>query len=160
MLACHSSMVVEAEYCWDYEEAAASTTNTSSLELEDLLKQNCGKTVAPAGNYMDLKLNIKTYCGLLWSIFFGPLQLLQGAPHDLLHPRSQGMLHYQTCLHKRGVCTDYVGSCGQWALILQEKILLHQTLQQERRSTSLSRTLRVSLTPSTMLIQFSRQHST
>ena len=108
---------------------------------------------------MDLKLNIKTYCGLLWSIFFGPLQLIQGAPHDLLHPRSQGMLHYQTCLHKRGVCTDYVGSCGQWALILQEKILLHQTLQQERRSTSLSRTLRVSLTPSTSLIQFSGQHS-
>jgi hypothetical protein len=25
--------------------------------------------VAPAANYMDLKLNIGTYCGLLWTIF-------------------------------------------------------------------------------------------
>ncbi len=66
MLACRSLTAVEAEYCWDYEEAAASTTNTRSLE--DLLKQNCGKIVAPAGNYMDLKLNIGTYCRLLWFI--------------------------------------------------------------------------------------------
>ncbi len=45
----------------------ASTTNTCSLE--DLLNQNRGKMVAPAANYMDLKLNIGTYCGLLWTIF-------------------------------------------------------------------------------------------
>jgi hypothetical protein len=36
MLACRSLTAVEAKYCWDYEEAAASTTNTRSLE--DLLK--------------------------------------------------------------------------------------------------------------------------
>ncbi len=37
--------------------------------LKDLLKKNRGKMVAPAVKYMDLKLNIGTYCGLLWSIF-------------------------------------------------------------------------------------------
>jgi hypothetical protein len=66
MLVCRSLTAGEAKYFRDYEEAAASTTNTPSLE--DLLKQNCGNTVTPAGNYMDLKLNIGTYCGLLWSI--------------------------------------------------------------------------------------------
>ncbi len=45
----------------------ASTTNTCSLD--DLLKRNRGKMVAPAANCMDLKLNIGTYCGLLWTIF-------------------------------------------------------------------------------------------
>ncbi len=63
MLVCRSLMAVEAEYYWDYKEVVASTTNTCSLD--ELLKQNCRKTVAPAGNYMDLKLNIRTYCGLL-----------------------------------------------------------------------------------------------
>ena len=67
MLACHSLMASEAEYCRDYEEAAASTTSTCSLE--DLLKQYRGNMVAPAANYMDLKLNICTYCRLLWTIF-------------------------------------------------------------------------------------------
>ncbi len=67
MLACSLLMASEAKYCWDYEEAAASTSNTRSLD--DILKRNCGKMVAPAANYMDLKLNIRTYCGLLWTIF-------------------------------------------------------------------------------------------
>ncbi len=65
MLARPSLTAVEAEYCRNYEKVTASTTITRSLE--DLLKQNPGKTVAPAGNYMDLKLMIGTYCGLLWS---------------------------------------------------------------------------------------------
>ncbi len=67
VLVCRSLMAVEAENCRDYEEAVASTTITCSLK--DLLKKNCGKTVAPAGIFMDLKLNIGTYCGLLWSIW-------------------------------------------------------------------------------------------
>ena len=37
--------------------------------LDDLLKKICGKTVEPAANYMDLKLNIGTYCGLLGTMF-------------------------------------------------------------------------------------------
>jgi hypothetical protein len=67
MLACRSLTASKAEYCRDYKEAAASKTNTCSLD--NLLKRNRGKMVAPAANYMDLKLNIGTYCGLLWTIF-------------------------------------------------------------------------------------------
>jgi hypothetical protein len=67
VLACCLLMASEVKYCWDYEEAAASATNMRILD--NLLKRNCGKMVAPAANYMDLKLNIKTYYGLLWTIF-------------------------------------------------------------------------------------------
>ncbi len=67
MLACCLLTASKAEYCRDYKEAATSTTNTCSLD--NLLKQNHGKMVAPAANYMELKLNIGTYCGLLWTIF-------------------------------------------------------------------------------------------
>ena len=56
-----------AEFCREYEEAAESTKHTRSLG--DLLKKNRGKTVEPTATYMDLKLNIGTYCGLLWTIF-------------------------------------------------------------------------------------------
>ncbi len=67
MLACRSLLAVEAEQSREYEEAAENTRHTRSIK--DLLKWNRGKTVAPAANYMDLKLNIGTYCGLLWSLF-------------------------------------------------------------------------------------------
>ena len=43
------------------------TKHTHSLK--DLLKRNRGKTVAFGMNYMDLQLNIGTYCGLLCAIF-------------------------------------------------------------------------------------------
>jgi hypothetical protein len=67
MLVCHSLMAMAAEFCREYEEAAESTRHTRSLD--DLLKRNRGKTVEPASTYTDLKLNIGTYCGLLWKIF-------------------------------------------------------------------------------------------
>jgi hypothetical protein len=67
ILACRLLTAVEAEQCREYEEAAASTKHTRSID--DLLKQNRAKPVALATNYMDLKLNIGTYCGLLWSLF-------------------------------------------------------------------------------------------
>ena len=67
MLACHSLTAMAAEFCREYEEAAESTRHTRSLD--DLLKRNRGKTVEPAATYTDLKLNIGTYCGLLWTIF-------------------------------------------------------------------------------------------
>jgi hypothetical protein len=67
MLACKSLTAVKAEYPWDYEEAATHTTNTR--QINDLLKVNRGKTVAPAGTYMELKLNIGSYCSLLWSLY-------------------------------------------------------------------------------------------
>ena len=34
-----------------------------------MLKTSRKKTTAPAGTYSELKLNIGTYCGLLWSLF-------------------------------------------------------------------------------------------
>ncbi len=57
---------VEVEYRWEYKEAATHTRHTHSID--DFIKGNRGKTVSPAANYMELKLNIGTYCGLLWSI--------------------------------------------------------------------------------------------
>ncbi len=59
--------VAEAEHCRKYKEAAANTTHTQGLD--DMLKRTRGRTVAPASSYMDLKLNIGIYCGLLWSLF-------------------------------------------------------------------------------------------
>jgi hypothetical protein len=67
MLACRSVTAAEAEQSCKYKEAAASTKHTRSLD--DLLKRNRGSAVWPAANYMDLKLNIGTYCGLLWALF-------------------------------------------------------------------------------------------
>ena len=66
-MASHSLMAMTAEFCREYEEAAESTRHTRSLN--DLLKRNRGKTVEPEATYTDLKLNIGTYCGLLWTIF-------------------------------------------------------------------------------------------
>jgi hypothetical protein len=67
MLACRSVSAVDAEYLRDWVEAAAHTKSTRSLD--DLLKISRKKTAAPAGSYSELKLNIGTYCGLLWSLF-------------------------------------------------------------------------------------------
>ncbi len=67
MLACRSLTAVKAKYHRDYEEVAAHTTNTQWIN--NLLKGSCRKMVAPAGMYMELKLNIGSYCGLLWSLF-------------------------------------------------------------------------------------------
>ncbi len=66
MLACRSVTAAEAKQSQEYE-ATASTMHTQSID--DLLKRNRGRAVWPAANYMDLKLNIGTYCGLLWSLF-------------------------------------------------------------------------------------------
>ncbi len=67
MLACRSLTAVKAQYHQDYKKAAAHTTNTRWIN--DLLKGKCGKTVAPAGTYLELKLNISSYCRLLWPLF-------------------------------------------------------------------------------------------
>jgi hypothetical protein len=67
ILACRSLTAVEAKQCRKYQEAAESTKHTRSIN--DLLKRNRSKPVAPATKYMDLKLNIGTYCGLLWALF-------------------------------------------------------------------------------------------
>ena len=48
MLACRSVSAVNAEYLRDWEEAAAHTKSTRSLD--DLLKISRKKTAAPAGS--------------------------------------------------------------------------------------------------------------
>ncbi len=67
MLACRSVSAVDAEYAQDWEEAAAHTMSTCSLD--ELLKTSRKKTATPTGSYSELKLNIGTYCGLLRSLF-------------------------------------------------------------------------------------------
>ena len=66
MLACRSLTAVEAENQQGYEEATEPMKTTR--KLEDILKEK-GKTVSPAPDYMQLKLNIGTYCALLWALF-------------------------------------------------------------------------------------------
>jgi hypothetical protein len=66
-MVCHLVTAVEAEYQRGYEEAMDQTKGTRSLE--ELLKGNRGKVISLSQDYMQLKLNIGSYCALLWSIF-------------------------------------------------------------------------------------------
>jgi hypothetical protein len=66
MLACQSLTAIKAEYQQGYEEAMEQTKTTRCLK--DLLKDK-GKVITPTPYYMQLKLNIETFCMLLWSIF-------------------------------------------------------------------------------------------
>jgi hypothetical protein len=66
MLACQSLTAVEAEYQQGYEEAMEQTKTKRCLK--DLLKDK-GKVITSALDYMQLKLNIRTFCALLWSLF-------------------------------------------------------------------------------------------
>jgi len=66
MISCRSLSAVEAETQRGYEEATELTKTTR--KLEDILKEK-GKTPNPAPDYMQLKLNIGTFCALLWSLF-------------------------------------------------------------------------------------------
>ena len=66
MLSCRSLTAVEAETQRGYEEASELTKTTR--KLEDILKEK-GKTPSPAPDYMQLKLNIGTFCALLWALF-------------------------------------------------------------------------------------------
>ena len=54
MLACRSVSAIDTKYLRDWEEAAAHTKNTCSLE--DMLKVSRKKTAAPPGSYSELKL--------------------------------------------------------------------------------------------------------
>ncbi len=64
---CRLLTTVEVEYRREYNEVATHTQHTCSID--DLMNRNWRKSVSPAPNYLELKLNIGTYCGLLWSIF-------------------------------------------------------------------------------------------
>jgi hypothetical protein len=67
MLVCRSLSAVEAEYQQDYKEATKQTKQMRTIK--ELLSINKGKMATPPPNYMQLKLNIGTYCTLLWSLF-------------------------------------------------------------------------------------------
>ncbi len=67
MLACRSLSAVEAEYQQGYKEATKQMKQMRSIE--ELLRVNKGKVVIPPPDYMQLKLNIGTYCTLLWSLY-------------------------------------------------------------------------------------------
>jgi hypothetical protein len=59
-------MALEAETQQGYKEASELTKMTR--KLKDILKEK-EKTTTPAPDYMQLKLNIGTFCALLWAIF-------------------------------------------------------------------------------------------
>ncbi len=63
MLACRSLTAVKAETQREYEEATELMKTTR--KLEDILREK-GKTASTAPDYMQLKLNIGTFCALLW----------------------------------------------------------------------------------------------
>jgi hypothetical protein len=109
MRVCHSLMASKAKYCRDYEEVAASTTNRHSLD--NLLKRNRGKTVAPAVNYMDLKLNIRTYCGLLCTIFGDHCDYYR----ELL--KIYCILDRKECFPIWQAYTKEVHACITWAIV-------------------------------------------
>jgi hypothetical protein len=66
LLACRSLTAVEQEYQREYEEAYEQTRATR--KVEDVLKEK-DKKVAPAPDYMQLKLNVGTFCALLFALF-------------------------------------------------------------------------------------------
>ena len=57
---------MEQEYQREYEEAYEQTKATR--KVEDVLKEK-EKKVSPASDYMQLKLNIGTFCALLFALF-------------------------------------------------------------------------------------------
>ncbi len=63
MLACRSLLAIEAEYQQGYKEATKQTKQTRTIK--ELLKVNKGEIVTPPPDYMQLKLNVGTYCTLL-----------------------------------------------------------------------------------------------
>jgi hypothetical protein len=67
MLACRSLLAIVAEYQRGYVKATKHTKQT--MTIDELLRLNKGKIVALPPDYMQFKLNIGTYCALLWSLF-------------------------------------------------------------------------------------------
>jgi hypothetical protein len=109
MLACRSLTAMAAEFCWEYEEAAESTRHTRSLD--DLLKKNHDKTVEPASTYTDLKLNIGTYCGLLWTIFGNHCNYYK----ELL--KIYRILDHEECFTIRNAYTREICARITWAIV-------------------------------------------
>jgi hypothetical protein len=120
MLACRSMSAVDAELSRDWEEAAAHTKNTRSLE--DMLKVSRKKTAAPAGTYSELKLNIGTYCGLLWSLFGDNCDYYK----ELL--KIYRILDRQECFAIRDAYTREVCARITWAILDDGRSFFGQTV--------------------------------
>ena len=120
MLACRSVSAVDAEYSRDWEEAAAHTKNTHSLE--DMLKVSRTKTATPPGLYSELKLNIGTYCGLLWSLFGENCDYYK----ELI--KIYRVLDCQECFSIREAYTKEVYACIRWAILDDGHSFLGQTV--------------------------------
>jgi len=120
MLACQSVSAVDAEYSRDWEEAVAHTKSTRSLD--DLLKISRKKTVAPAGSYSEIKLNIGMYCGLLWSLFGEHCDYYK----ELL--KIYPVLDRQECFSIREAYTKEVCARITWAILDDGRSFFGQTV--------------------------------
>jgi hypothetical protein len=60
-------LVAGAGYRRGYKEGTKQTKQTRTIK--ELLRVNKGKIITRPPDYMQLKLNIGTYCALLWSLF-------------------------------------------------------------------------------------------
>ncbi len=133
-----------------------STTNTCSLD--NVLKRNRRKMVAPAITYMDLKLNIRTCCGLLWTIFGDHCDYYKELLkiYHILDCKECFMIWHPT--QRRCVLALLVQLWTMGSLPL-DVTLWHLILQRDLFSIILSRIWRVSWMPSGMQIPFSRHLS-
>ena len=66
MLVCRSLSAAEVENLRGFEDSSEQTRSTR--QLDEILKEK-SKTTLPAQNYMELKLNLSTFCALLWALF-------------------------------------------------------------------------------------------
>ncbi len=79
-------------------------------KLKDLLKDK-GKTVAPAPNYMQLKLNIGTFCALLWALFGNQCNYYK----ELV--KIHHVLNREECFTIRDAYTKEICARITWAII-------------------------------------------
>ena len=118
MLTCRSLMAMAAEFCREYEEAAESTRHIHNID--DLLKRNRRKTVEPAAIYMDLKLNIGTYCGLLWTIFGNHCDYYK----ELL--KIYRILNREECFTIRNAYARKICAWITWAIVDEGRLFFRQ----------------------------------
>ncbi len=79
--------------------------------LMKLLKGNCGKVISPPQVYMQLKLNIGSYCALLWSIFGKRFNYY----HELL--KLYRILDQEECFTIQDAYTREICARITWAII-------------------------------------------
>ncbi len=108
MLVCRSLTALEVEQLRGYEEASELTRSTR--RLDEVLKEK-SKTTMPAQNYMELKLNLSTFYGLLWALFGDQCDYYR----ELL--KLLNILDTKECFTIRDVYTKEVCARITWAII-------------------------------------------